>query len=110
MEFPQIENAWYGTTCDGTDRTKDNIGDLVMYIQRCHSIRFVSFEPLLAPVDPDLFGIGWIIIGANSNKGAQKPPKEWADHIINLARESGVAVFVKDNYGYPERIKEFPQV
>ncbi len=109
MEFRQIDNAWYGTTCDGTDRTEYNIDKLVMYIQRCHSIRFVSFEPLLAPVDPDLFGISWIIIGANSNKGAKKPPKEWADHLIDLARKSGIAVFVKDNYHYPERIKEFPQ-
>ena len=79
-----------------------------MCVQRCSSIRFVSFEPILAPVDPDLFGISWIIIGANSNRGAEKPPTEWADRLIKLARESNVAVFVKDNYGYPERIKDFP--
>jgi len=109
MEFPQTDNAWYGTTCDGTERTKNNINDLVMYIQRCNSIRFVSFEPLLAPVDPDLFGISWIIIGANSNRGAKKPPKEWADRLINLARKNNIAVFIKDNYGYPERTKEFPR-
>ena len=109
MEFPQIDNAWYGTTCDGTEQTEDNIIVLGLSDQGYRSIRFVSFEPLLAPVDPDLFGISWIIIGANSNKGAEKPPKEWADHLIDLARKSGIAVFVKDNYNYPERIKEFPQ-
>ena len=108
VEFPQIENARYGTTFDGTERTEDNIICLGLSVQRCHSIRFVSFEPLLTPVDPDLFGISWIIIGADSNRGAKKPPKTWADHLIKLARKSNIAVFVKDNYGYPERIKEFP--
>ncbi len=109
MEFPQIDNAWYGTTCDGTEKTKRNLGDLALSCQRYLSIHFISFEPLLAPVDPDLFGISWIIIGANSNKGAEKPPKAWADHLIELARKSGIAVFVKDNYHYPDRIKEFPR-
>lgn len=108
MEFPQIDNAWYGTTCDGTERTKRNIGDLVLSCQRCRPVRFVSFEPLLAPVNPDLFGISWIIIGANSNPGAEKPPIEWAYHLISLAQEKGIPVFVKDNYGYPDRIKEMP--
>jgi len=109
MEFPQIDNAWYGTTCDGTERTKNNISDLVLSVQRCHSIRFISFEPLLAPVNPDLFGISWIIIGANSNPGAKKPPVGWAYHLISLAEEKGIPVFVKDNYDYPDRIKEMPE-
>lgn len=109
MEFPQIANAWYWTTCDGTERTKHNINDLVRSVQRCHSIRFVSFEPFLAPVDPDLFGISWIIIGANSNRGAKKPPKEWADELICLARQQNIPVFIKNNYQYPERIKEMPE-
>ena len=109
MEFYQIDNAWYGTTCDGTLSTKNNIDDLIMYIQLCSSTRFVSFEPLLAPVDPDLRGISWIIIGADSNLGAVKPPQEWADHLIAVARREKIPVFIKDNYGYPERIKEMPK-
>lgn len=105
-----VKNTWYGTSVDGTERTEYNIDSLVWATShRCYFNRFISFEPLLAPVDPDLFGISWIIIGANSNPGAEKPPKEWADHLIGLARKNGIAVFVKDNYGYPERIKEFPK-
>jgi len=45
-----------------------------------------------------------------SNKGAEKPPDEWAQRIIDIARDNGTAVFVKDNYGFPERIKEFPNI
>lgn len=70
--------------------------------------RFISFEPLLTCRIPDLFGIQWVIIGADSTKGAKKPPVEWADIIIKLAREQYIPVFVKDNYNYPDRIKEMP--
>jgi len=110
IEFEPIMNAWYGTTDDGTERTKNNIRDLVYSVQVPPMGRFVSFEPLLKPVEPNLFGIQWIIIGANSNKGAKKPPDEWADRLIELAREQKVAVWMKDNYKYKKRIKEFPNI
>ncbi len=54
-------------------------------------------------------GISQIIIGANSTRGAKKPPKEWADILIDYARNTNTAVWMKDNYGYPERIKEWPK-
>ena len=108
-DFRAIENGWYGTTVDGTERTEKNIRDLVYYTQVGMAGRFVSFEPLLAPVEPDLFGIQWIIIGANSNKGAEKPPDEWADRLIELAREQNIAVWVKNNFHYHKIIKELPK-
>ena len=108
-DFRAIENGWYGTTVDGTERTKKNIRDLVYYSQVGMAGRFISFEPLLAPVEPDLFGIQWIIIGADSNKGAEKPPDEWADRLIELAREENIAIWVKDNFHYHKIIKELPK-
>ena len=40
----------------------------------------------------------------------QGPNKiDWTDSLIKLARENNIAVFIKDNYGYPKRIKEFPK-
>lgn len=108
-DFRQIPNAWYGTTCDGTKRTENNIDDLVRCTQSCSSTRFVSFEPLLKKVEPDLFGIKWVIIGADSTRGAKKPPKKWADIIIEAARKRNIPVFIKDNYGYNQQIKELPK-
>lgn len=102
-------NCWFGTTVDGTDQTKDNLDDFTLATgSLCRTTRFISFEPLLFPVDPDLDLISWIIIGADSTRGAKKPPKEWADHLIEKARALNIPVWVKDNYGYPEIIKEFP--
>jgi len=107
-DFRAIENGWYGTTVDGTERTEKNRRDLVYYSQVGMAGRFISFEPLLAPVEPDLFGIQWIIIGADSTRGAVKPPDKWADRLIELAREENIPVWVKDNYKYQVQIKEKP--
>jgi len=108
-DFRAIENGWYGTTVDGTEMTKNNIRDLVYFSQVGMAGRFISFEPLLAPVEPDLFGIQWIIIGADSTKGAVKPPKKWADRLIELAREQNIPIWIKNNYHYPVLIKEKPR-
>lgn len=105
------ENMWFGTTVDGTAMTKENVFNLLKNVSP-YRIRFVSFEPLL---DFPAFGshvfanLDWIIIGADSTRGAKKPPKEWARALIKMARRHDVPVWVKDNYGYPEIIKEFPK-
>lgn len=104
--FKTYQNCWYGTTVDGLSFTANNINDLVTSTE--NALKFVSFEPLLTEIVPDLSGINWVIIGADSTRGAKEPPKEWADTIIKIARKQGISVFIKDNYHYPERIKEMP--
>ena len=105
-------NAWFGTTNDGTDNTAANI-DLLVYSVSSKLIRFVSFEPLLKKpdiIDHQMAALDWIIIGADSTRGAKKPPNEWADWLMDMASEVGTAVWVKDNYSYPDPIKDFPFV
>ena len=109
-----MKNCWFGTTDDGTPQTKNNIRDLIISVDYPAIITFASFEPLLAEITSPHLSLhmkflDWIIIGADSNRGAKKPPKEWADRLIDVARENDTAVGVKDNYGYPEIIKEFPK-
>ena len=109
FEFPSY--VWLGTSWDGLDFTKDNIEKMRIHAP-LNNKWFISLEPLLA--DPqkagvEILGFSWIIIGADSRKGQPKPPKEWADYLIQQAREYNIPVFVKENYGYPERIKEFPE-
>lgn len=109
-DFTGLDNCWFGTSEDGTWRTLENHKILSMHIPES-LIKFVSFEPIISkPIISSFFyELNWIIIGADSNKGAEKPPKEWADFLISAARENNIPVFVKDNYGYPEAIKEFPK-
>ncbi len=94
--------CWYGTTCDGTKRTIENINYLMLSLPRI-ATKFISFEPLLhePPDDLDLTGISWIIIGANTNRGAKKPLDEWALKLIKIARRDGAAIYIKDNYRFP---------
>ncbi len=106
------ENMWFGTTDDGTSRTENNIFELIRSVYP-HMIRFVSFEPLIKKPLLNLTTfkhLDWIIIGADSTRGAKKPPMEWAEYLIATARNFNIPVWVKDNYGYPDRIKEFPEV
>jgi protein gp37 len=105
-DFTLPDNCWAGTTIDGTERTEQN--DLILYEStQPDTFRFISFEPLLAmPQYVDWDSLDWVIIGANSNKSAEKPPIEWATVLINEASRRSIPVWVKDNYGYPERIKD----
>ncbi len=106
-DFQCIPNGWYGATVDGLPFTRNNLEKLV-HSTRGAKVRFISFEPLLAEVHPNLYDINWIIIGADSSRDAKKPPQKWADILIDYARGTNTAVWVKDNYGYPEIIKEWP--
>jgi protein gp37 len=104
-DWTEYKNIWIGITID----TQDRVASLEYLKQTKASLKFVSFEPLLQDLDIDLTGIDWIIIGANSNRGAEKPSKEWADKLIRQARELHIPIWIKNNYEYPERIKELPE-
>nr|PZN02280.1 MAG: hypothetical protein DIU66_09985 [Bacillota bacterium] len=60
------------------------------------SIRFLSLEPLLGPLDNlDLRGIHWVIVGGESGPGARPIKAEWVRSIRDQCREQGVAFFFK---------------
>ena len=102
VKFRFPENCWLGTTWDGLPFTKRSATDLIWGADMDRT-RFISFEPLLSePTSGVLYAnkyLHWIIIGADSRRGAKKPPREWADMLIEAAREYNVPVWVKSNYG-----------
>jgi protein gp37 len=60
------------------------------------SIKFVSFEPLLASVGKvDLTGIDWAIVGGESGPKARPMDEEWALEIRDQCLRDGVAFFFK---------------
>ncbi len=60
------------------------------------SIKFVSFEPLLASVGAvDLKGIHWAIVGGESGPRARPMEETWAVEIRELCRKAKVAFFFK---------------
>jgi protein gp37 len=60
---------------------------------------FVSFEPLHGPISCDLFGIDWVIIGAESGnrKGKIVPKGEWIWDLMTEADYQKIPIFLKDN-------------
>jgi protein gp37 len=60
------------------------------------SVKFVSFEPLLASVGAiDLKGIDWAIVGGESGPGARHMAEKWALEIRDQCQRDRVAFFFK---------------
>lgn len=104
FRFP--DNCWLGTTIEN-NKTISRIKELISIK---NNILFVSFEPLLEDIIKiKLDNIDWIIIGANSNPDAIKPSDGWAKKLIDIAKVLHIPIWVKDNYKYNQKIKEFPK-
>jgi len=60
------------------------------------SVKFVSFEPLLASVGTvDLTGVHWAIVGGESGPHARPMDEAWAIEIRDQCRAAKVAFFFK---------------
>jgi protein gp37 len=132
---PWPPNCWVGTTVTNQADADERIP---LLLHAGASVRFVSVEPLMGPVDlspwlnygletwpeghpespyPDrpggysrkIPGLSWVIIGALTGPGAVKPKGEWVQGIIDQCRAPGVSVFVKNNLNWPEKIQEWPK-
>jgi protein gp37 len=90
-------NVWLGTSVE-TQRWTDV--RLPKLIETPASVRFLSCEPLLGPVDLASWlslkdGISWVIVGGESGPGARPMDGSWARSIRDQCRDAGVAFFMK---------------
>lgn len=69
------DNVWIGTSIEDQRRADERIPILREIPTR---LRWLSCEPLLGPVELDLDGIGWVIVGGESGHGARRMMPEWA--------------------------------
>lgn len=58
-------------------------------------VRGLSVEPLIEPVDIDLAGIDWLIVGGESGTHARPFDIAWARALRDQCRGEGVAFFLK---------------
>ena len=90
--LPWPQNVWMGVTVENDDVTH-RINDLQKVSA---SIRFLSCEPLLGPLDNlPLDGIHWVIVGGESGQNARPLKKDWVDSILQQCREAKVPFFFK---------------
>jgi protein gp37 len=86
------DNVWIGVTVERAD--------VVHRIDTLRSvpaaIRFLSVEPLIAPVGPmDLNGIHWVILGGESGPGARPMAANWARDVRDQCKAQRVPLFFK---------------
>lgn len=91
-ELPWPKNVWIGVSVED-QWVLGRIDDLR---QVPASVRFLSCEPLLGPMDNlHLEGIDWVIVGGESGPGARPMKPEWVESILKQCRQAKVAFFFK---------------
>lgn len=126
LKWP-FKNIWLGVSCERQQEADERIPHL---LSTPAAIRFVSAEPLLAPIDlqqwlspargcancgdgqqdgkccdepliVDNDALDWIIVGGESGRGARPFNIEWADSIVEQCKAADVACFVKQLGSHP---------
>jgi len=88
----RLPNVWLGTPVENSS-----------YVERIDTlrsipsvVRFVSFEPLLGPIDVvNLESIHWAIVGGESGPGARPIALEWVEKLRLARQDQSVAFFFK---------------
>lgn len=85
------ENVWMGVSVENQDYVHrvDRLREVPA------AVRFLSCEPLLGPLNLDLEGVHWVIVGGESGKGHRPIEAGWVRDIRDQAQASGVAFFFK---------------
>lgn len=90
-ELNWTPNIWMGVSVENQDYTY-RISQL---LQTGAKVKFVSFEPLLGPIDYDLSGLDWVIVGGESGPGARPLKVEWVESIQTQCLNKKVPFFFK---------------
>ncbi len=90
-ELPWPENVWMGVSVERQD-----YAHRVDHLRRVPAaVRFLSCEPLLGPLELDLRGIHWVIVGGESGPRHRPMEADWVRAIRAQAGEAGAAFFFK---------------
>ena len=122
MEFKTVidirwqpsENVWIGVSVEDQETANERIP--LFELQVCSSVKFLSCEPLLGPIDFEkAIGdslkwhagglkncISWVIVGGESGENARPMHPDWARDIRDQCEAAGVPFFFKQwgEFGY----------
>jgi Bacteriophage protein gp37 len=92
-ELQWTDNIWIGTSIENMKVAKR--ADALRSIEHA-TVRFISAEPLLGPLDDlNLDGIHWVIGGGESGIGFRPCAPEWAAGLRDICIRDGVSFFWK---------------
>lgn len=102
-------NVWLGVSVEDQETADRRIPVL---LQTKPSVRFLSIEPLLGPIDLNPFlwanqgfgfrrehSIDWMIVGGESGPKARSFDIAWLSSIFDQCQKAGVPLFVKQDSG-----------
>jgi protein gp37 len=102
MGWP-LPNCWFGCSA-GNQRTFDK---RVPHLRQCPAaVRWLSLEPLIGPIDADLDGIDWVVVGGESGPGSRPCNVDWIRSIVQQCKVAGVKCFVKQFGSKPYSIAD----
>lgn len=86
------QHIWLGVSVED-----EKAATRIAHLQAANAgVRFLSIEPLLAPVGTlDLHGIDWVIVGGESGPRARPMDEQWVIDIRDQCTEARVAFFFK---------------
>lgn len=85
-------HIWLGVSIE----SEEQLVRLAHLRQASANVRFVSFEPLLGPIDnADLAGVHWVIVGGESGVGHRPMQATWVRSLRDQCLAQQVAFFFK---------------
>jgi protein gp37 len=104
-------NVWLGVT---TENKTEAMRRTPILQATPAAVRFLSAEPLLEPITPDLGGIAWVICGGESGSKERRPVDlQWMRSLRDQCSDEDVAFFAKQVDGQQELppdllVRQFP--
>ena len=89
------DNAWIGTSVEDQKRA----GRAQVITEIPAPVRFLSVEPLLGPVQLDLTGIDWVIVGGESGHKCRPMEVDWERSVRDQCLAASVPFFFKQHGG-----------
>lgn len=90
-ELPWPDNVWMGVSVEN-----QTFAHRVDYLRTTPAaVKFLSCEPLIGPLDLDLTGIHWVIVGGESGPNHRPIEAEWVRDIRAQSQRAGSSFFFK---------------
>ncbi len=89
--LPWPKNVWMGVSVE-SQKYAFRVKHL---LEVPASVRFLSVEPLLEPVELELGGIDWVIVGGESGANSRPIEPDWVRSIRDQCQQSQTAFFFK---------------
>jgi protein gp37 len=104
--LPWHDNIWMGVSIE----SQEYAVRADYFKQVPAKVRFLSCEPLLGPLELNLDGIHWVIIGGESGPGCRPMDLAWVRSIKDQCVTASVPIFMKQLGGLKKQdnIMDFP--